>query len=117
MTATQKSTVMMRIRDSNRYFVVIYCFIVAEAANAEALHQTLHPRRGYKSAPMLLPRILVAITAGLSDNNLSYNPVKMTQTPCFLMVAMALSRDLVPAQLVDMAPNRDHFKATETASH
>ena len=33
------------------------------------------------------------------------------------MVAMALRRDLVPAQLVAKAPNRDHFKATETASH
>ena len=33
------------------------------------------------------------------------------------MVAMALNWDLVLTQVVAMAPNQDHFKATETASH
>ena len=33
------------------------------------------------------------------------------------MVAIALSQDLIPALYVVMAPNEDHFKATEAASH
>ena len=40
-------------------------------------------------------RVLVAIKAGLSDNDLSYNSVKIIQKSCLLIAAMA--------------PNRDHF--------
>ena len=53
----------------------------------------------------------MAIKVGFSDNNLTHEKL------CFLMVAMALNWDLVLTQVVAMAPNQGHFKATKTASH
>ena len=50
----------------------------------------------------------MAIIGGLSDKNFSYNCKNDKKKFLWL-----LSRDLVPAQLVAMAPNRYHFKATE----
>ena len=40
-----------------------------------------------KSAPMLSGGYYKAIIARLSDKDLSYNSVEMTQKSCFLMVA------------------------------
>ena len=66
----------------------------------------------------------MAIIASFSDKNddnllVGVQPLVfpwLTKS-CFLMVAMALSWDFVLGQLVAMAPNWGHFKATETASH
>ena len=43
------------------------------------------------------------IIAGSSDKKVSYNSVKMTQKSCFLMVAITLRWDSVPAQLTELA--------------
>ena len=62
----------------------------------------------------------MAIIASLSDKN-SNNSVKMTQKSCFLVVA---EPGFGPGSGASFwiwsrlpAVNRDHFKATETASH
>ena len=63
----------------------------------------------------------MAIIAHLSDKKLSCNSVEMTQNSCFLMVA---EPGVGPGSGASLwiwsqlpAMNRDHFEATETASH
>ena len=57
----------------------------AEAAKAQALRQT--PSTRLLICTNVQWRILMAIIEGLSDKNVSYSSVKMTQKSCFLMVA------------------------------
>ena len=63
----------------------------------------------------------MAIIAHLSDKKLSDNSVEMTQKSCFLMVAQpgfglgSGASFWIWSRLP--AVNRDHFGATETASH
>ena len=58
-----------------------------ESAKVETWQQTPSPRRGRPAVKLYL--CSAAITAGLSDKNVSYNSVKMTQKICFLMVHTA----------------------------
>ena len=57
----------------------------------------------------------MAIIAGLSEKKVSYNSVKMTQKS-YSYGCYGTEPGFGPG-LVAMATNRDHFKATETASH
>ena len=63
----------------------------------------------------------MANIAHLSDRKLSYNSVEMAQKSCFLMVA---EPGFGPGSGASLwiwsrltAVNRDHFEATEIASH
>ena len=91
----------------------------AEAAKAEALQQT--PSARLEICTNAQWQVLMAIIAHLSDKKLSYNSVEMTQKSCFLMVAQP---GFGPGSGASFwiwsrlpAVNRDHFGATETASH
>ena len=76
----------------------------AEAAKTEAFHQTPSERLYICTHGQWW--VFMAIIAGLSDKELSYNSVKMTQKSCFLLVAepiwsrlRAVSRDFLSRPL------------------